>query len=398
MSSTQSVCIINEFSSFGGQELHTVNLVKALMKHYTEVELIACGGAEYGPRLKRANFSQNVKIIHTDLRINNGMITSAIRWLLILRRLRSKMVILSKGGPDVGSVGFLLACKWAFNTIIFIEHLDAHKLPNRTSRLWFGILPGLGFWWFRLKIRRELRWRFADRVIAVSKSVRQTMTEIAGYPPSKVRVIHNGVDIDKFTRRTDSGNRFRARHSIPPNAFVFGMMARLSNEKGIDIAFRAIQRVNQHARNNPAYLMVCGEGPDLEALTTLRKELHIEEWTRITGFVEQVVDALSAFDFILFSSRVEGLPLGLLEGMSAGCVPVVTRVGGMPEVVCDRKLGWVVDPEDPEALSIAMEDAMQLDGPKIAAMRRNARTRIMEEFNLNTTHQQYIGMLEDEIR
>jgi glycosyltransferase involved in cell wall biosynthesis len=95
---------------------------------------------------------------------------------------------------------------------------------------------------------------------------------------------------------------------------------------------------------------------------------------------------LAASDVILFSSRVEGLPLALLEGMAAGCIPIVTRISGMPEAVNDPSVGWVVEPESPEAIAVAMTAVLALDAAALASMKANARKRVQESFDIEKSH------------
>jgi glycosyltransferase involved in cell wall biosynthesis len=69
-----------------------------------------------------------------------------------------------------------------------------------------------------------------------------------------------------------------------------------------------------------------------------------------TGFREDVPRLMAAFDVFAMSSLHEGLSIALLEAMSLGVPPVVTRVGGTPEVVGADE-GFVVEPADPAALA-----------------------------------------------
>jgi glycosyltransferase involved in cell wall biosynthesis len=72
--------------------------------------------------------------------------------------------------------------------------------------------------------------------------------------------------------------------------------------------------------------------------------------------------------------------------MAAGCIPIVTRISGMPEAVNSPAMGWVVPPEDPEELCKAMKGAMTLDTAARQQMAENALQRVKRDFDLAETH------------
>jgi glycosyltransferase involved in cell wall biosynthesis len=183
-------------------------------------------------------------------------------------------------------------------------------------------------------------------------------------------------------RMPEQGVAFRRAHGIPKTAYVFGMLGRLSHEKSIDVALHALRRLIDSRPDQDIYLVIAGDGPLRAELTALAERLALGRRALFVGFVQDPKLVLSAFDSIVFSSSVEGLPLGLLEGMAAGCVPIVTRVSGMPEVVDSSRLGWVVEPRDPEQLAAAMAAASALPLDVLSSMRAQVVARIREHFDV----------------
>ena len=212
-----------------------------------------------------------------------------------------------------------------------------------------------------------------------------------GAPAERITTVHNGVPWRKFARDVTLAQAFRAQHGIPSHTFVFGMLARLRPQKGIDIALRAVQQLKTRTTRNFC-LVIAGEGSDLDSLLSLATDLRIESTVKFIGFANPA-EILSAYDSILFASRLEGLPLGLLEGMAAGCVPIVTRVSGMPEAVSDSGLGWVVPPESPEELAQAMQSALELDPTALATMRRRIVEAVQARFDLDKSHRKLLQAL-----
>ncbi|MDQ2766608.1 MAG: glycosyltransferase family 4 protein, partial [Gemmatimonadota bacterium] len=99
-------------------------------------------------------------------------------------------------------------------------------------------------------------------------------------------------------------------------------------------------------------------------------------------------DILAAGDLFTMPSLSEGLPLALVEAMSFGLPVVVTRVGGVPEVVTDGVEGFLVPPSDPSALAAAL-DALLDDAPRRQQMGAAARTRALRDYALSTMADRY---------
>jgi glycosyltransferase involved in cell wall biosynthesis len=352
-----------------------------------QVEFIANRHHDYDSRIESNGWSDNVSLIHTDL---DGIVEAgddADEWEQVFKHLNSRTLIFPKGHSNHGGLAFRKACRRRFKKVIVIEHLEADPVPKRVGRLWFGFVPGIGFRWHLDRLVRKFRsFRYADRIIAVSDAVKDRLVQDWGYPPSRITVSHNGIDWQRLARNEESGRHVRDRYGISADAFVFGMLARLDPIKGIDIALRALQLLIEAGIDKPVALVIAGDGPQREDLQRLARELNIEPYVKFLGFVRDSNALVSAYDVILFSSRVEGLPLGLIEGMAAGCLPIVTRVSGMPEVVSSPEIGWVVPPENPQDLSGAMREALGLSQAARAKMRENGLRQIQKNFDQAESH------------
>ena len=80
--------------------------------------------------------------------------------------------------------------------------------------------------------------------------------------------------------------------------------------------------------------------------------------------------------------------------MAAGCIPIVTRVSGMPEAVNSNDIGLVVSPENPEELYMAMKHILMLDKSILLQMRKCAVRRIQEKFDIDRSHLTIIEIIE----
>src|SRR5207302_3027618 len=120
------------------------------------------------------------------------------------------------------------------------------------------------------------------RVVAVSESVRDSLIRHYGLPEAKIRVIRNGVDLERFR---PGGDRAAARHrlGLPAVAYVVGTAGRLTRQKGMDVVLRACA-----CMEGAWVLAVAGEGEDHEELIALAAELGVADRVRWLGRVEDM--------------------------------------------------------------------------------------------------------------
>ncbi len=394
-----SVCFIYENRSFGGMEVHTAGLIETLLARGCDVEVVLNGTNTLEPVLERKGLANRVRILRTD---HGGILddrpTAAESWRRQLAELRSDTLIFPKGVFVSGQLPFLQECRRRFRRVILIEHLEAPAWNAPQSRRWLGIFPGLGLWRYRERRYRQACARCADYIVAVSDGVRRRLIDDWKQPAAKVVVVRNGVRWQQHRHDTTRRADFRVRHGIPEGTFVFGMLVRLSVQKTVDVAIRALRALGEKQSLESVRLVIAGEGAEEHALRALVRELGLEACVSFTGFVSEPAQVLSGYDVILFSSANEGLPLALLEGMASGCLPIVTRIGGMPEVVDSARIGWVVPPNDPHALGTAMHSAAQLDPGALAAMRGLVVQRIQQDFDLTRCHERILELCDLQAR
>lgn len=386
-----SACVLEESAGWGGAEVHTAALIKHLVKRGYRVEYL-CGRnnalaertQSSGERLKAFD-SADVHVIQSSLCVYDDQDTEK-RWLQQLASLKSHVLFFSSLDVTFGTVPFFRACRRTFRRVVYIEHTVPPSMPPMQRPRYLGSrIPGIGWWWHKERLRRRFRSRCADRIVAVSEDVRKRFIESWGCSPDSIVTIRNGVDWRAFQVTEAMRAQARSRYRVRSDAVVFGMLTRLSPEKGVDIAVEAFRVLQATAPAKAAYLVIAGEGPEGPALEALAAKYGLADRIRFVGFVAQPMDSLPLFDAIVLSSRFEGLPLALLEGMAAGAVPIVARVGGMTEVINEPGLGWVVPPEDVTALAEAMAEVLALSPSAIAQFRHRLLERVRTAFD-ETAH------------
>ncbi|HZY71711.1 MAG TPA: glycosyltransferase family 4 protein [Edaphobacter sp.] len=224
-------------------------------------------------------------------------------------------------------------------------------------------------------------------VVAVSDEVRAMLLK-AGVRAEKVHLIRNGIDMRPFADATPS----LRTSDEEKGALVVGWVGRLSSEKGADIFLRAAARVL--AECPEARFVIVGDGPDLAVLNALIDELKIRKSISLAGRREDMPAVYASFDVMVSSSRQEGLPMAILEGMASGLPLVATAVGDVPTVVRDGSTGRLVPSENVELLTAAMVDLL-----RDASLRRRlgsaAKELIAKEFSAERMATNYLRVYED---
>lgn len=197
--------------------------------------------------------------------------------------------------------------------------------------------------------------RRADAVVAMSKSMADQLAA-TGVAVDRIHVIHNAIDPAEYAVDA-SGSLWRRRWGISQDAFVLGVIGRLSSEKGQQIFLKAFHGVVARAENCRAVLI--GDGSEKERLVHLVRSLDLADRVLFTGHDPHIEDVYPALDLVVIPSLTEGLPNVLLEALLYRKPIVATAVGGIPEILKPAGAGWLVPPGDVRALEAAMLDALR---------------------------------------
>jgi glycosyltransferase involved in cell wall biosynthesis len=208
--------------------------------------------------------------------------------------------------------------------------------------------------------------RRASRVICITDSLRRFTVERVGLPARKVTVIHYGLD---EVPRPWAPNK---PSPVPEGARVLLAVSRLVEQKGLDIAVRALARVRE--RHPDAVLVVLGEGPERARLEG--------DGVYLLGREGDVAAWYGRAELLVHPARWEGFGLALLEAMLAGLPVVATRVSSIPEIVVDGETGLLLPPDDDEALAAAV-DRVLADPDLARRLGEAGLRRAREEFSVD---------------
>ncbi|CAI3398992.1 glycosyltransferase family 4 protein [Enterococcus cecorum] len=162
-----------------------------------------------------------------------------------------------------------------------------------------------------------------------------------------------GIDLSKFIPKTESlyvSNRKKI--GISNSSFVITYVAELSNRKNQEVLISAMSRLCEKYDNLKLYLI--GDGPNVEEYKKLVKQLNLEDNVIFSGYQSDVTKYLYASDMLVSSSKQEGLPVNILEGMSIGLPIVVSNCRGNIDLIKNGYNGLIVEND-----SMSFEQAIE---------------------------------------
>lgn len=236
-------------------------------------------------------------------------------------------------------------------------------------------------WLHRLVYRFEARLaRLSDLVIVNSHAGRRHGIS-SGFPPERVVVIPNGIDVDYFRPDTQARKQCRTKWNVAETTHVVGLVARLDPLKDHKTFLSAAEKLCE--RRNDIVFVCAGDGPKgyRAELKAFAADLGLRE--RIIWEFEgvDVRNVYNGIDVLCSSSTVEGFPNTVAEAMACAVPCVVTDVGDSSWIV--GPTGFAVPPRDAEALANALESLLERVSSARGVWGTAARSRIVENFTVD---------------
>jgi glycosyltransferase involved in cell wall biosynthesis len=302
-----------------------------------------------------------------DLQRSDGLSELFVRVRALCRDLQPHAVHIQYIAPALVPV---VAARSAGVPLVFAT---VHQPGER-----FGLLP---------KVMLRTAARMCTAFFCVSRAVEESwFGDSAIFAPDLAArgrrhfTIYNGVAIPATAEAKAPMNEdLKGRLGLEDKR-VIGIVGRLSGEKGHAILFDALQRVI--AAVPESRLLVVGDGPEQGALFDQVRRLGIERHVLWMGeqTPAEVQGLYRVMDVVAMPSRFEGFGLAVAEAMAAGCPTVSTGVGGLSELVEDGVTGYLVPPDDAEALATALVSALR-DRPLAVNMGARGKARAVAHFS-----------------
>lgn len=260
-----------------------------------------------------------------------------------------------------------------------------------------------------------------EGTVAVSHAVRSDLLH-QGMRPDLVRVIQNGIDFDKYSKKSDNPvqnkvdtqskvviqNKVAIQNKITiqnktdirkkchasEKDILIGMVGRLSPQKGVDIMIKAAALAVKNRKSNNLKFAIAGDGPLKQELEALVEKQGVSSCFTFLGNIDYIPDFLSSIDIFTLTSNWEGLPLVVLEAMAAGKPVAATSVDGTPEVIQHGINGYLVEKGDFKGFAdiwVKMADNMALS----IKMGQNGKTLVDQKYRDSRMVDDYITLYKE---
>lgn len=289
-------------------------------------------------------------------------------WRLIreLRRLRPRIVS-TLLDSSVGAWGRLAALLAGVPVIV---HSDRGLIPEGTRAH---------------RLLRPLLDRATDRFLPNADAIADRLAR-NGVPRSKIRVMHNGVDLHVFD--PERATCLRDSWGIDADATVLGFLGRIAPVKRVDVLLDAVRRLREDER--PDQLVLAGDGASLpEIRATVEGDPWLREHARLIGTIDDAPAFLASIDYLVLSSEAEGFPNVVLEAMAMGKPVVATAVSDVPFLLGDT--GILAAPSDVDSLARALATVQTMTPAERAILGRRARERAKREFDIAVCAERFWG-------
>ncbi len=269
------------------------------------------------------------------------------------------------------------------------------KPLHRKKIIWHlhDIMTREHFGFFQRLIVKWITRYAVDHIVANSRASAVSLVDLIKCPPESVPVVHNGVDVDEFSRTDgEDAGTIRQLLGLPDEVHLIGLFGRLAPWKGQHIALEALALLpDMHLVLVGSALF--GEQAYVESLRRQATRLGVEQRLHFAGFRDDMPAWMKAVDVILHTST-EPEPFGrvIIEGMAAGRPVIAAAAGGVVEIVRHRKNGWLVPPGNPATLADAIETLRA--APELARrLADQALLDVQQHFSLDA----YVARMTDAI-
>lgn len=240
-----------------------------------------------------------------------------------------------------------------------------------------------------LWIERALA-RCTDKIVCISEAEQESALRNNIVERNKLDVILNGIDIQTIVNTVPFT---RSELGIPEDAFLVGMVGRISPQKAPDTFIKAARLIRE--RIPEAWFMIVGDGEQREEIEQYAPENSIP--LHITGWTETPYKYMKMFDVGLLLSRWEGFGLVIAEYMAAGKNFVATRVDAIPTIVQDNIDGVLVEVDNPEQVADAVWK-LYSDKEWAMCLRNEAIKSAYEKFDIHRVAEQHISLFNELIK
>ncbi len=342
-------------SNFGGAQRNVFDLATAMKEHGFEV-VVALGGlpaathaAQAGEGLLKQKLETagvrtlSIESLGRDISATKdagsfGEIFSIIK--------RERPDIMHLHSPKAAGLGALAARLFAIRSTLYAPRIiyTVHGWAFNEDRPLHQRAAIVFFSWLTMLLCHKT-------ILLSQREYNQALT--FPFVKNKLALIPLGIKSPVFlsanAARKEMGTQL---HYDISKCVAIGTIAELHPNKGLTYLINAMAEISKKYPH--VMCVIVGEGQEKASLELLANEKGLKHIVRFAGYIDEASKYLKAFDVFVLPSVKEGLPYVLLEAGLASLPVIATSVGGIPEIVKDKKSGLLVQPKNPSELASAL--------------------------------------------
>ena len=230
---------------------------------------------------------------------------------------------------------------------------------------------------------------YIDVNIVANEIIRSVLVDRYSEAEDKVRVIVHGVDVEKeFSPENVVGADLAASGVLPADKFLVSFVGRFSEEKCPEMFIRM---ANLLKKENNLHFVMIGNGPEYPRIMQQIKELGLEDRVYAPGFVPDLKPFLKSSGVLVIPSRIEGIPIILMESLALAVPVIASNVGGIPSIIRDEFNGFICQQWDIEAF-VRNIKRVATDEGLLKSLRANARDYALKHLSVERMKSAYLNV------
>ncbi|MDB5204732.1 MAG: glycosyl transferase family protein [Candidatus Taylorbacteria bacterium] len=344
MQNKKKIILVITKSSWGGAQRYVFDLATSLQKEGFEI-IVATGGQK---ALYHKLKAEGVKVIEIPGMERDLSLPKEIKAFGFLYKLfkKEKPDIIHLNSSKAG-LGALAGRLTGIKKIVFTMHGLAtnENRPPYQKRF--------------IRLIYILTIILCHKTIAVSDALKKQSERELGMVSHKITVIRNGIMSPDFLTKHDARHlliqsMIKGKADIKLASFTIGTIGELHPIKGHSYLLEGFQTILRHSAL-PLYLFIIGDGQDNKKIQKQIDTMKLSDNVFMCGHVDNAETILKAFDIFILPSISEGLPYVLEEAGFAGLPTIASNVGGIPEIIEDKKTGLLIKPQSASDIAHAIQ-------------------------------------------
>lgn len=232
--------------------------------------------------------------------------------------------------------------------VVTFHDMAAYKIPHCFPRIERA----------REKAVYRLMEKKADKIIAVSNSIKEDLKSTLGTPEDKIQVIYSGLDKRFFEMPAAGGEKILAKYDIQKRYILFlGTLEPSKNIVRLLEAFALFKAKRKEQSNKFDYQLVLAgkRGWLSKEFYQIAKDFNVHKDIVFTGYIigDELVPLFRNAEFFIMPSLYEGFGMTVLEAFATQTPAIISKVSSLPEIAGDA--AYFVNPLDTKEIAAAIE-------------------------------------------